>query len=156
MPWRVKIAVAVGLVTCWMAPVVVREVVTPAAVLYTGACLFLAIVTTAVLWFRYQHRHLMEHKLISDGWAKLPGWAHREVWACPNCGAMLASMACARTHLDPESSFCAAFQELLDEQEKAALAGGARPDEGIDWSLFVQRGGAGEDTMTDDLEGIEA
>jgi len=71
------------------------------------------------LWHRRQMIYYREQWATGEGWEKVPAWARREMWACPHCKCLLASLDDAEGHMDPEESACAAYRKHLEDRQDA-------------------------------------
>lgn len=126
MSWRVKFTVVFVLVVCWMAPVVVREVTSPAAVLFTGGCVLALGAAALAAW---HHRKTLEYR---DRLAPLDGWEKvgPDRWRCPYCANDVTGWRARKHHATAVTSSCAALQLHLGsvtDAVKEALPGTGWP-----------------------------
>lgn len=126
MSWRVKAAIGFGLAVCWLAPAVVREVVTPAAVLFVGLCILALGGATLAAW---HHRKTLEYR---DRLAPLEGWTKvgPNKWACPYCANEVTGWQARKHHATAPTSPCAALQQHLasvTDAVKEAVPGAGWP-----------------------------
>jgi hypothetical protein len=95
--------------------------------------LVLALVTVALsLWHRQQMERYRRHWVAEEGWARVPGLASRDMWACPSCRSLVAGIDQAEQHMDPAVSACAAFRGHLEEAEVSVT-----PGPGAGWPAVV-------------------
>lgn len=83
------------------------------------AALAAALVLVPIyLWHRRQMVYYREQWHTGEGWEKMPGFARKDVWACPYCRALVGGLDHAEEHMDPDWSACAAYLKHLEEAER--------------------------------------
>lgn len=114
------------------------------AVHWVGVAVVTLVLLAAALalWHRQQMERHRRDWAIGEDWARVPSFAHRDMWQCPRCSSLVAGTAQAESHLDVTRSACAAFWA---HQEKPTAAPAAAEGWPATYQPTYEEIGVGDD-----------